>query len=408
MTATVNAGAAALARLDGIGFPTRRDEAWRYAPHRLLAELTFGPAASLELDDLDLAGRVPTLDGPLVVVVNGVFDRDRSRLTPVEGVTVSSLAEAAADGHAAARHHLERSDDRVADAYVALNVAYGTDGVVVDVAPGAHVTAPIHVVDVAVGTDAANTSSTGVVLTLGAGASATVVETRLGAADRVGGSNVVTAIHVGEGAQLEHVLVQDLPPAQVHLARVEIDQAADSSLRARSFNLGAAYGRVAYHVALDGPGAEAELSGLYFGVGDQTLDQQLTVVHAQPDCTSRQAFRGVLDGASTGVFNGGIDVRPGADGTDAEQANDNLLLSDRAEANSQPRLEILADEVACKHGSTVGQLDDQALYYLRSRGIAADEARRLLINGFADQVVDDVSIDEVREWITHRLGHDHD
>jgi Fe-S cluster assembly protein SufD len=116
----------------------------------------------------------------------------------------------------------------------------------------------------------------------------------------------------------------------------------------------------------------------------------------------------VLDDASTGVFNGGIDVRPGADGTDAEQANDNLLLSNRAEANTQPRLEILADEVACKHGATVGQLDDTALYYLRTRGIASDDARRLLINGFADQVVDDVSIEVLRDWITRRLGHDHD
>jgi Fe-S cluster assembly protein SufD len=406
--ATAPAAAGALARLDGIGFPTRRDEAWRYAPHRLLGELTFGPSESVELGDLDLAGRLPVVDGPLVVIVDGVLDRDRSRLAPIEGVTISSLGEAAAAGHAAARRHLERGDDRVADAYVALNVAYGTDGVVIDVAPGAHVTETIHVVDVAVGSDAANTSSTGVVLTVGPGASATVVESRIGVGDGVGGSNVVTTIDVGEGADVEHVLLQDLPPTQVHLARVEIDQDADSAVRTRSFNLGAAYGRLAYRVELAGAGASAELSGLYFGVGDQTLDQQLTVVHAEPDCTSRQAFRGVLDGASTGTFNGGIDVRPGADGTDAEQANDNLLLSDRAEANSQPRLEILADEVACKHGSTVGQLDDQALYYLRSRGIGADEARRLLINGFADQVVDDVSIEEVREWITRRLGHDHD
>ena len=116
----------------------------------------------------------------------------------------------------------------------------------------------------------------------------------------------------------------------------------------------------------------------------------------------------MLDDESTGVFNGGIDVRPGADGTDAEQSNDNLLLSNRAEVNTQPRLEILADEVACKHGATVGQLDDTALYYMRSRGIPADEARRLLINGFADQVVDDVGIEAVRTWITHRLGHDDD
>jgi Fe-S cluster assembly protein SufD len=393
-----------LERVDGIGFPTRRDEAWRYAPHRLLGDLTFGPSTGLPRGlELDLDTRVPVLDGPRIVVVNGIVDHERSVLSAVDGVTVSAFADAPAD---AQRIHAERRDDEISDAYMALELAYATDGAFVDVAPGVHVDVPIHIVDIAVPGETANTSCTGVTIRLGEGSSATVVETRLGVGPDVGGSNVRTTIVLGETAALEHVIVQDLPATQVHLSRVEVDQAAGSTLCARSFNLGGAYGRLAYHVELNGAGANAELSGLYFGVGDQVLDQQLTVVHAQPDCTSRQVFRGVLDDASTGVFNGGIDVRPGADGTDAEQANDNLLLSDRAEANTQPRLEILADEVACKHGATVGQLDDQALYYLRSRGIAADEARRLLINGFADQVVDEVGVVALRTWITHRLGHD--
>ena len=393
-----------LDRLDGIGLPTKRDEAWRYAPHRLLGELTFGPAtAPPDGLELDLDACLPALVGPRLVVVNGVVDHDRSVLPVVDGVTVSALAAAPV---AAAGRHTERSDDEIGDAYMALELAYGTDGAFVDVAAGVIVDVPIHVVHVAVPGATANTSCSGVLIRLGAASTATVVESRIGVGDGVGGSNVRTTIVLAEDAALEHVLIQDLPSTQVHLARIEVDQAAGSTLHARSFNLGAAYGRLAYGVELNGAGALAELSGLYFGVGDQVLDQQLSVVHAQPDCTSRQAFRGLLDDSSTGVFNGGIDVRPGADGTDAEQANDNLLLSNRAEANSQPRLEILADEVACKHGSTVGQLDDTALYYLRSRGIAADEARRLLINGFADQVVDEVGNETLRAWITHRLGHD--
>ena len=253
-----------------------------------------------------------------------------------------------------------------------------------------------------------NTSSTRVVIELGVGSAATVVETRVGVGAGFGGSSVHTSVVLADDARLEHVLVQDLPVEQVHLARVTVRQGANSTLHTRSFNLGSSYGRLAYDVDLVGAGAVADLSGLFFGVGEQILDQQITVVHDAQDCTSRQTFRGVLDDASTGVFNGGIDVCPGADGTDAEQSNDNLLLSNRAEVNTQPRLEILADEVACKHGATVGQLDDTALYYLRSRGLDADDARRLLINGFADQIVDDVSVEAVRNWITHRLGHDHD
>ena len=241
---------------------------------------------------------------------------------------------------------------------------------------------------------------------MAAGSSATVVETRIGSGDTFGGSNVRTEISLAADASLEHIILQDLPSTQIHLGRVDVIQAAGSTLRARLFNLGSDYGRVAYYVHLAGEGAHADLSGLYFGFGQQTLDQQITVVHGAKDCTSRQSYRGVLDDASTGVWNGGVDVRPGADGTDSEQSNDNLLLSRQAEANTMPRLEILADEVSCQHGATVGQLDEAALYYMRSRGIPKDEASRLLINGFADQMMDDLESEAVRTWITERLGHD--
>lgn len=388
--------------LDGVDLPTKRDEAWRYAPHRLLAELTFGPPAGVPVDlALDLDALVPTLDGPRVVVVNGVVDHDRSTLRASREPGHLSEVEVFT-------RTVDRSAELVTDGFAALHLANTGDAVVIDVAAGAALDEPIHVIDVTVPGTAISTSCSSVVIELGVGSTATVVETRVGVGAGFGGSSVHTSVVLAEGARFEHVLVQDLPAEQVHLARVTVHQAANSSLHTRSFNLGAAYGRLAYHVELAGPGAVADLSGLFFGVGQQILDQQITVVHGAQDGTSRQTFRGVLDDASTGVFNGGIDVCVGADGTDAEQSNDNLLLSNRAEVNTQPRLEILADEVACKHGATVGQLDDTALYYLRSRGISADEARRLLINGFADQIVDDVSVEAVRNWITHRLGHDRD
>lgn len=403
----------AIDRLDSVGLPTKRDEAWRYAPHRQLGELTFGTLSSSdrpELIDLgvDLDELVPAIEGLRVVVVNGVVDRERSDLTGTDGVSICSLADALADQPELVAARTEHSDDAVLDAFAALNLVYGVDGVVISVADGVTLDAPIQIVDIAAPGVEVNTSCTGVVINVGAASTVTVVESRFGVGDRFGGSSVRTSIEVGDDARLDHIVIQDLPPGQVHLGAVEIVQGARSNVQARTFNLGAAYGRLECSVELAGPGAHVELSGLFFGVGEQILDQQISVVHAVEDCTSRQTYRGVLDGASTGVFNGGIDVRPGADGTDASQSNDNLLLSDRAEVNTQPRLEILADEVACKHGATVGQLDDTALYYLRSRGIDAEQARRLLINGFADQMIDDVGIDAVCTWITHRLGHDHD
>lgn len=397
MTATVSSLAAPLR------YPTKRDESWRYAPHGLLADLVFGlsvepPAdASAALDD-----ELASLAGPRIVIVNGVVDTDRSRFGAVPGLTLSTLSEAiVGDSPLVAAH---RTIDASADGFSIANHKYGVDGAVVNVAPGVHLHEAIHIIDIAHSNPAQGAASTGVIVHLGAGATATVVESRVGHGTGLGGSNVLTTVTLEEGAELEHIVLQDLPAAHVHLSRVEVAQAARSTYRSRSFNLGAAYGRLAYEVHLEGPGAHADLSGLSFGTEDQILDQQITVVHAVEDCTSRQSFRGVLDDRSVGVFNGSIQVRPGADGSNAAQTTDNLLLSGRAEVNTQPRLEILADEVKCTHGATVGQLDETALYYLRSRGIPLDAARRLLINAFADQVVDDVSIEAVRTWITDRLG----
>ena len=397
-TTTDRPAAAPTATPEGVALPTRRDEAWRYAPHGTLAQLTFGPAGQHPAVPADLAARLPALDGPLVVVINGSLDRDRSRLEHLPaGVTIEERQ--GPDGAGA---------DRAADAFALLNTLHAPSVLVVRVEVGRSVEAPVHLVDVAAPGSEANTSSTRVVIEVGDGASATVVESHVGAVDAFGGSNVRTTVALGAGAVLEHVVLQGLAASQVLLERIEVTQAAGSVLRARSFNLGAAYGRIAYHVDLDGEEATAELSGLYFGSGSQVLDQQVNVVHRVGNCTSRQAFRGVLDGRSTGVFNGGVEVLPGADGTDAAQSNDNLLLSRHAEVDTQPRLEILADDVSCSHGATVGQLDEMALYYLRSRGIPSEEASRLLIDGFADQTVDDVSHPAVRAWIAERLGHRHE
>lgn len=388
-----------------LALPTRRDEAWRYAPHRTLAELSFGPssgrAGSVPADLLD---DVVRLEGLCVVIVDGVVDAARSRLgSPVPGVTVASRTAAIGADRLTPAPDTEVQPP--ADAFVALNAAHGVDGALIDIGPGVVLDAPIHVVDVSPAGGDGSASCTQTHVRLGAGSSATVVETRISAGSGFGGSNVRTVVSLGEGAQLEHVVLQDLAGSQVHLGRVEVEQATSSTFRARSFNLGGAYGRLEYHVVLSGPEASADLAGLYLGSGEQVLDQQVTVVHAAENGVSRQAFRGVLDDRSTGVFNGGIDVRQGADGTDASQSNDNLLLSVQAEVNTQPRLEILADEVSCTHGATVGRLDEDALYYLRTRGVRADDARRLLINGFANQVVDQVGAGAVRTWIADRLGH---
>ena len=392
----------ALEQMASLSLPTKRDVAWRYAPHKKLGQLTFGPATAPDAVPGDIDSQIPHIKGPRIVIVNGVVDASLSRLDKLpSGVQVVSLADAPAD---LAAGMLDRKYDGPEDAYSIINRAHGAGGALLHI--GARIDETLHIVDVVVPGVAHNASATRVAIEMAAGSSATVVETRIGSGDTFGGSNVRTEISLAPDASLEHIILQDLPSAQIHLGRVDVTQAERSTLRSQLFNLGSDYSRVAYHVYLNGEAAHADLSGLYFGFGTQTLDQQITVVHSAKNCTSRQSYRGVLDDSSTGIWNGGVDVRPGADGSDSEQSNANLLLSKQAEINTTPRLEILADEVSCQHGATVGQLDEEALYYMRSRGIPKDEASRLLINGFADQVMEDLHIDTIRSWITERLGHD--
>lgn len=396
---------------ESIAYPTKRDEAWRYAPHAELGRLVFGPSPDAAIEvPAELEAQIPALDGPRLVVVNGVVDGARSDLIGLPaGVHLTSLAEALAErpGDVEAHFAASSASNGSDDAFVALNRALGKDGVYLRIDEGSEIDRPIHVVDITIPDQGSNATCSGVVIQMAADSSATVVETHLGAGAAFGGSNTRSTIALGPRSALSHIVLQDLPEEQIKLNRVEVQQDTASEYRGRCFNLGASYGRIDYQVRLAGEEAVADLAGLYFGFGRQTLDQQVTVVHAVENCTSRQAFRGVLDDSSTGIFSGGIAVSPGADGTDAEQANDNLLLSKQAEVNTQPRLEILADDVACAHGATVGQLDDDALYYLRSRGIPADESRQLLIAGFADQTVDEIGIEAVQTWIIERLGHGH-
>ena len=352
----------------------------------------------------DIDGQIPEIEGPRLVIVNGMVDHALSRLDALPaGMQLISLADASGD---VAADLLERQHDEADDAFSIINRAFGTGGALIQI--DGTLEESIHIVDVTVPGPTQNASASRVIIEMAAGSSATVFETRIGSGDTFGGSNVRTEISLAADANLEHIILQDLPATQIHLGRVDVTQATGSELRARLFNLGSDYGRVAYYVHLAGEGANADLSGLYFGFGEQTLDQQITVVHEAKDCTSRQSYRGVLDDASTGIWNGGVDVRPGADGTDSEQSNDNLLLSRKAEVNTMPRLEILADEVSCQHGATVGQLDAGQQFYLQARGVPLAEAKRMLSLGFVNELVmglpDQTVADWAQPWLAGELG----
>lgn len=218
-------------RVRTLDYPTKRDEAWRYAPLVELGRLSFGSdEVSAGQAVADVASRIPALDGPRIVIVNGIVDHDRSNVDGFDGLVVSTLADAMTANPDLVASHFGAEDDEVADAFVALNLAFGRDGAVVQVADGHDLAAPIHIVDIVVPGDEQNASNTGVVIVVGQDSSATVLETRLGGGADFGGSNVRTTITLGEDANLDHIVLQDLPPMQIHLSRVEVTQGARLSL----------------------------------------------------------------------------------------------------------------------------------------------------------------------------------
>jgi Fe-S cluster assembly protein SufD len=232
---------------------------------------------------------------------------------------------------------------------------------------------------------------------------ATIVETHAGAGG-ISCTNAVTEVVLGAGSQIELVRVQREPETAYHFGLLEVRQEADSHFRLHSVTLGAATSRVEVRVRLVGQHAVAELDGLYVCHGDQQHDNPVLVEHVAPHCTSRQLYKGVVDEHGHGVFNGHIIVRHGAFGTDDSQTNKNLLLSDHAEIDTRPRLEILADDVKCSHGAAVGRLDDDALFYLQSRGIPEVEARTMLTVAFAAETVEHISVEPVRAAVAHLIA----
>lgn len=396
---------ARLAALDwvaGHGFPTRKDEDWKYTGLDPILAVPFEVAAAGSgrrvTADLIKAAAVD-LGGARLVFVNGHFASELSRLTGLPaGAEVTSLAAVLAAGP----ERLERFFSRAPGehhAFAAFNDALAEDGAFVHLTPGTSVNEPIQLVFFSDTGGVPLMSSPRSVILAEPGSRATIVETYAGIDGDVYCTNAVTEAVVAEGAQIEHYKVQDEPVSAFHLALLDVRQGRNSGFSSRSVMLGSSIARHEVRVLLEDVGAEVSLDGVYLPQGDQLHDNTIFVDHAAASCTSHQLYKGVLDGRGHGVFNGHIMVRPGADGTDANQKNKNLILSDRAEADTRPRLEIYTDDVKCTHGAAVGQLDEDALLYLRARGIPLEAARGLLIDAFVHEMVDRIGLLPLRAQV---------
>lgn len=396
----------AMARFDELGFPSVRDEEWKYTNVAPIARAEFVPS-------LDSAGTAsgsraqelaslaaPEAVGSQLVFVNGRLREDLTSLTAVPGnVFVSQLSAALSDERYSAivREHLARHADYVTSGFNALSTAFASHGAFVHIPKSVAVASPLHLLFITDVSDADKVVTFPRVLIVAeANSSATVIESHVSTGDAAYFTNAVVEIALEDGARLEHYKVQRESPAAFHVATTAADLGANSSYDSTTITFGAQLSRHDIHVTMDREGAECWVDGLYLVTGTQHTDTHSVIDHRKPHCTSHQLYKGILDGKSRAVFNGKIFVRHDAQKTDAMQTNKNLLLSNEARVDTKPQLEILADDVKCAHGAAVGQIDQDELFYLETRGIHHDLARNLLTYGFAEEVIGKIKVESIR------------
>ncbi len=405
-------------RFEQLGFPTTDEEEWKYTNVAPLTKVNFDPLPSD-------GARTPSFDAARLksftyeearasrlVFVNGSYRQELSSLEALpEGVVVSDLQRALADVRyeKILREQLARGADYNQSGFAALNTAFLGSGALLQIPQGVQVEAPLHVLFLSDGQEASPAASfPRLLIVCERDSAATVIESYAATVeDAVYLTNAVVEVVLADNARLEHYKVQNESPRAFHIATTTAELGRSSSFNTTTITLGAQLSRHDIRVLLDSEGAECSVDGLYIVGTGQHADTHSLIDHRQPHCTSHQLYKGILDGKSRAVFNGKVFVREGAQQTDARQTNRNLLLSNEARVDTKPQLEIFADDVKCAHGATVGQLEDEELFYLASRGLHPDIARNLLTYGFAEEVIERIKVESIKaqldEAVLNRL-----
>ena len=383
-----------------LSFPVRED--WLYTNVAPIARTAFltGPAlASVSAEALE-----PYLfnetDWIQLVFINGRFESALSRLPKFDsGIVVQPLANALFEHGASVQGHLGHCMGGGVSGFTALNTAFIEDGLFVHLPDGKQVETPIHAVYVSTGGPAPTVSHPRTLIVLGAGASATVIESFVGLNQSAYLTNAVAEIVVGESANLDHYRINRENKEAYHISTTEISQGRESSVSTFNMSTGGSLVRNDTNARLNGERSVTRMNGLYLATGHQHVDNHTLIEHRQPNCDSYEVYKGILEDSSQAVFNGKVYVHREAQETNAKQLNKNLLLSPDASVHTKPQLEIHADQVKCTHGATVGQLDEEQIFYLRTRGLSRDAACHLLTYGFAGDLIRRLKLVALREQL---------
>ncbi|MGB3617804.1 MAG: Fe-S cluster assembly protein SufD [Catalinimonas sp.] len=403
---------AALDRFRTLPFPTLKDEEWKYTSLgqvlKTAYDLQQGRAESA-LARRDLAGQFDDPDADVLLFVNGHFEPRLSRIhSPGHELTILNLPEAIEKNEPAVMEHFGKIADDEAEVFAALNTAFATGGAFLHVRAGQAPQRPVVLHFVADARRAHLLAQVRNLIVVERGASLRVVENFTSLGEQTSFTNAVTEVYVAENARCDYYKLQQDAPTAHHVGTTHVQQRRDSHFDGMTVTTRGGVIRNNLNLTLDGENCEGHMYGLYLLNGRTHCDNHTYVDHKLPNSYSNELYKGVLDDRATGVFNGKIFVRQDAQKTNAFQSNRNLLLSDRATINTKPQLEIWADDVKCSHGATTGQLDEEALFYLRTRGLDAVQARALLLRAFAADVLDKATYEPLRDylhgWLDERLN----
>ena len=396
----------AFARFCEAGFPTTHDEDWRFTNVSPIAkaawQLSIG-AAKVQREEIQ-AFNFPGAACQLVFV-DGRFARELSSMNVAEGVRINGLADEINNNPGALERHLGRYLDIQRDAFAALNTAFLNDGAYIHIAKGKVLEEPIHLLFLSTEPSAPQMTHPRNLIIADDQSQVAIVEDYVSLGAGTAFCNTATELVAGESAVVSHYMLEREDTGAYNVSTLRIQQARSANVSTHSILLGGGLVRNNVHPVLDGEGGECLINGLFIGSGKQHLDNYMLVEHAKPHCESRQFYNGILDGQAHGVFHGRIIVHKDAQKTDAKQTNRNLLLSDDAQIDTKPQLEIYADDVKCTHGATIGQIEENALFYLRSRGIDEVSARKLLLLAFANECLDRMKEDSVRIYLHGLINH---
>ena len=392
----------ALNRFGQLEFPTQKDEEWKYTNISPLLKHNFVPSSKkVSVGKEFIKSKLfDEAEHSLIVFVNGHYADEHSVLQSLPGgVVAGSLSEAIKNNSPLIEKHFTKYAHHQIDIFTALSTAYTDDGAFIYVPDGKIVKKPVHIIYITSSDDNKIIVQPRNLFIAGKNSQVTIIEHYVSTGESVYFTNAVTEIVAGENSVVDHIKLQEESINAFHIARMEVKQERNSNFSSHSISIGAQLTRNNFNSRFNDEGSECTLNGLFMIEGNQLFDAHTLIDHAMPHCNSHEHYKGILNDNSRGVFNGKVIVRPDAQKTNAFQENNNILLSSDALVNTKPQLEIFADDVKCSHGATIGQLDEEARFYLKSRGIGEEASRAILLHAFASDVITSIKTESLRNYL---------